>query len=219
MVSRRDMAKSALLAASQGHSGSIAGGCFGMRAAPLIFPGNAAAPLPPSGFPSSVWLRARVLHLAEELPDDESHRQPKERVVDGDVHREETVLDHTAVGCLGEAWKGRRLAQILKNPDGHSSLPIWEGVVSRGEILYLPAGAIHGIWAEEDTVNVVLDSIDVGGLGPVSQRNAELMEEAVMQGGGGAALYKNLYRWFRNPQMRLQVFDGEGPVRDPNATA
>merc|ERR1712124_146485 len=42
--------------------------------------------------------------------------------------------------------------------------PIGTGIVGPGELLYLPAGAVHAVDALEDTVNIVNNIADVGNL-------------------------------------------------------
>lgn len=120
------------------------------------------------------------------------------------------------VAPLSRAWRrwgvGVDLGVHLSRPGLRPlRLPVWEGTAAPGEVLYLPAGALHAVLAEEDTVNIVDNFVDASGLGPVSGVNARLLEHEAAHAG--------LAQWLRQPGMRTRTFDGGGVVLDANATA
>jgi len=121
---------------------------------------------------------------------------------------------------LSVAWyrfgKNTNFHQLLRqrnfDAQGHWELPLWEGTVSPGEVLYLPAGSLHAIWSEEDTINIINNFVDVGRLLPVSEVNVEMLRIC----GSDCA---SMLEWLQSPARFTEVVDAIGKVSDPNTTA
>ncbi|CAE8713543.1 unnamed protein product [Polarella glacialis] len=112
------------------------------------------------------------------------------------------------------------LRNMHHNPDRFSGLPIWQGALSPGEVLYMPAWAIHAIMSEEDSVNIINNFIDVGDLGPVSQGNVQMLKESLQSHVTTLPWpHADILRWLEDPSSRVRVFDGQGPVAEGNVTA
>jgi len=119
---------------------------------------------------------------------------------------------------ITEVWQklGRNfnLPRALRRPeDWPLGLRIWEGVLNAGEVLYLPAGAVHAVRTEEDTINVVDNFVDAGNLGPLSSVNVDLMKQ------GEHHPYGIMLDWLSRENMRTNIFDTRGLVQDANTTA
>jgi len=108
--------------------------------------------------------------------------------------------------------------RLLRDAEGVPlGVPIWEGVLEAGEVLYMPAGAVHSVDAPEDTVNFLANFIDIGGLGPLSDINIRLLED---QAPDLAALLRNQSQLSMQERRRTwPVHDALGPVEDPASVA
>jgi len=108
--------------------------------------------------------------------------------------------------------------RVLRDAEGVPlGVPIREGVLEAGEVLYMPAGAVHSVDALEDTVNFLANFVDIGGLGPLSDINIRLLED---QAPDLAALLRNQSQLSMQERRRTwPVHHALGPVEGPASVA
>lgn len=112
-------------------------------------------------------------------------------------------------------------------------LPIFDGVVAGGEMLYLPTSCLHAVRTEERTVYVISNSVDMNGLiapnpyqlpvklDSCSQRCGHSNFSAAY--GTTAALCRrvpgceDLVGRLLDGRLHVPLVDGRGPVRDPGS--
>eukprot|EP00746_Dinoflagellata_sp_MGD_P014774 gnl/MRDRNA2_/MRDRNA2_132538_c0_seq1.p1 gnl/MRDRNA2_/MRDRNA2_132538_c0~~gnl/MRDRNA2_/MRDRNA2_132538_c0_seq1.p1 ORF type:complete len:417 (+),score=68.30 gnl/MRDRNA2_/MRDRNA2_132538_c0_seq1:110-1360(+) len=107
------------------------------------------------------------------------------------------------------------LQRLAVEPDNHPfGLPVWQGSIELGDVMYMPAGAVHSVETQEDTINIVNNFLDAGGISPFSQINLEMLRADLEK-------HRSVLEWTASPEglHGTDVFDNAGIVTSPQVTA
>merc|ERR1711879_64531 len=103
---------------------------------------------------------------------------------------------------LGRAIDSQLDKLLLRSAESPLGLPIWEGVASAGDVVYIPPGAVHAVDTLADSVSIVNDFLEIGEL----SRGNRIINML------NPALQLSAY-------PKVMVLDGKGVVTDANSTA